>query len=230
MWITLCKGLYSEDSKEDMVIIRKQLLILLVFMNSFVICLNAQEELPKAGRYSIVPGQSRIEVKAGTSGMLGFMGHGHMIAPKTFSGEMELTPKEKIPAKVSVRVDASSLQETAEFKPEEKTKIETQLHAEVLETKKYSEISFQSTNVTYTASPGHAFDVKIEGDLALHGVSRKISVPARIIDDGTNLRATGKFEINRQDYKVETKSAGGGTVKVSKTLEINFDLLLKPQQ
>jgi polyisoprenoid-binding protein YceI len=199
-------------------------------MNSFVICLNAQEELPKSGRYAIVPGQSRIEVKAGTSGMLGFMGHGHTIAPKTFSGEMDFTPKEKIPAKVSIRVDAPSLYEAAEFKPEDKTKIETQLHAEVLETKTYPEISFQSTNVTYTVSPGHAFDVKIEGDLALHGVTRKITVPARIIDDGTNLRATGKFEINRQDYKVETKSAGGGTVKVSKTLEVNFDLLLKPQQ
>lgn len=192
--------------------------------------LSAQEELPKAGRYAIVPDQSKIEVKAGTSGMLGFMGHGHTIAPKVFSGEMELKPQDKIPAVISIRVDAASLNETAEFKPEDKTKIETQLHGEVLETKTYSEISFQSTGVKYTASPGHAFNVQIEGDLTLHGVKGKITVPARVIDDGTNLRATGKFEIKRADYKIETKSAGGGTVKVSKNLEVSFDLLLKPQQ
>jgi polyisoprenoid-binding protein YceI len=212
------------------VTIQKQLLILLLFMNSFAICLNAQEQLPKAGRYAIVPDKSRIEIKAGTSGMLGFMGHGHTIAPKSFNGDIQLTPKEKIPATVSVRIDAASLHEIAEFKPEDKNKIETQMHGEVLETTKYPEITFQSTNIQYKESPGHVFDVQIEGDLALHGVTRKVTVPARVIDDGTNLRATGKFEINRQDYKVETKSAGGGTVKVSKTLEVSFDLLLKPQE
>jgi polyisoprenoid-binding protein YceI len=63
----------------------------------------------------------------------------------------------------------------------------------------------------------------------LHGVTRKITVPARIIDDGTNLRVTGEFEINRQDHKIETKSAGGGTVKVSKKLEVSFNLVLKLQ-
>jgi polyisoprenoid-binding protein YceI len=212
------------------VTIQKQLFIFLLLMNSFVICLSAQQELPKAGRYTSVPDQSRIEVKAGTSGMLGFMGHGHTIAPKVFSAEMEMTPKEKIPAKLSVLVDATSLYEAAEFKPEDKKKIETQMHGEVLETTKYPEISFQSTNVQYKESPGHVFDVQIEGDLALHGITHKVTVPARIIDDGTNLRATGKFEINREDYKVETKSAGGGAVKVAKKLEIIFDILLKPQQ
>ena len=210
--------------------IRKQLLIFLLFLNLFVICLNAQDELPKPGRYAIVPDQSRIEVKAGASGMLGFMGHGHTIAPKVFGGEIEIKPKEKIPAVVSIRIDAASLHETAEFKPEDKNKIETQLHGEVLETTKYPQITFQSTNVQYSESPGHVLDAQIEGDFALHGVTRKITVPARIVDDGTNLHATGKFEINRQDYKIEPKSAGGGTVKVSKTLEVSFDLLLKPEQ
>jgi polyisoprenoid-binding protein YceI len=212
------------------VTIRKQFLIFLLLMNSFVIFLSAQQELPKAGRYAIVPGESRLEIKAGTSGMLGFMGHGHTIVPKVFSGEVELKPTEKIPAVVSLRVDAGSLFEAADFKPEDKKKIETQLHGEVLETTRYQEITFQSTNVQYKESPGHVFDAQIEGDLTLHGVTRKVTVPARIVDDGTNLKATGKFEINRQDYKVETKSAGGGTVKVSKTLEVIFDLLLKPLQ
>jgi len=208
---------------------QKFLPILLLLMNSFVIYLNAQEDLPKAGRYAVVPDQSRIEIKAGTSGMLGFMGHGHTIAPKVFSGELDLKPQETIPAVVSIRIDATSLHETADFKPEDKNKIETQMHGEVLETTKYPEISFQSTSVQYSKSPGHVFDAQIEGDLALHGVTRKITVPARIIDDGTNLRVTGEFEINRQDHKIETKSAGGGTVKVSKKLEVSFNLVLKLQ-
>jgi polyisoprenoid-binding protein YceI len=208
---------------------RKRLIFLIFLLGLLLIRASAQEDLPKAGRYVIVPEESRIEIKTGSSGVLGFMGHGHTIAPKTITGEMELKPKETIPASITVRIDATSLQEIGDFKPEDKKEIETQLHGPVLETSRFPEILFQSTNVKYSISPGHVIDAQIEGDLTLHGIKRNITVPVRVTDDGTKLRATGKYEINRPDYKIETKSAGGGTVKVSKKLEVDLELVLKSQ-
>jgi len=204
------------------------LIIFLILSVATVISVFAQGELPKAGHYTIVAEESKIEIKAKSSGMFGFLGHDHSIVPKTISGEAEIKPQEAVPASVSIRIDATSLYEaTPEFKPDEKQKIETQLHADVLESAKYPEIVFKSTQVTYTKSPEHVYDTKIEGDLTLHGVTRKIIVPTRITEDGANLRASGKFEIQRPDYKIETKSAGGGTVKVGKTLEVTFNIVLK---
>ena len=208
--------------------IRKTSLAIFVLLTvSIVFPLVAQEELPAAGRYAIVAGESKIEIQVGTSGMFGFLGHPHSIVPKMFSGEAEIKPQEALPAAVSIRIDATSLYEAAEFKPEEKEKIETQMHGEVLETAKYPEIVFKSTQVRYSKTPEHVYETKIDGDMTLHGVTRKITIPVRITVDGASLRATGKFEIQRKDYNIETKSAGGGSVKVSKTLEITFNIVLR---
>ena len=202
--------------------------VFLLLSVSVVLPVFAQGDLPKAGHYLIVPEQSKIEIKTKTSGMFGSLGHDHLMVPKTFSAEAEVQPQEGVPATVSIRIDATSLYEAApEFKPEEKQKIESQMHSDVLETAKYPEILFKSTKVTYTKSPEHVYDTKIEGDLTLHGVTRKITVPTRITEDGANLRASGTFEIQRPDYKIETKSAGGGTVKVGKTLIVTFNIVLK---
>ncbi len=209
--------------------VRSRFFLIFVFVSvSVVSSVFSQGELPKAGHYSIVLEESKIQITTKTSGMFGFLGHDHLIVPKSFSAEAEVQPQDAAPASVTIRIDATSLYEAAtEFKPEEKQKIETQMHSDVLETAKYPEILFKSIKVTYTKSPEHVYDTKIEGDLSLHGVTRKITVPTRITEDGANLRASGKFEIQRADYKIETKSAGGGTVKVGKTLEVTFNIVLK---
>jgi polyisoprenoid-binding protein YceI len=208
---------------------RVLLMLLFVFGSFSLLILNAQEELPKSGRYRIVPSQSKISIHVGTAGVLGFMGHGHTMVPTTFSGDMELNPKNTVPATLALRIDATSLHETAQFKPEEKATIEKQLHGEVLETAKYPEITFKSTGFQYSMHPGHVFDTQIQGDLTLHGVTKKITVPARVLDTGPNLRATGEVKINRKDYNIEPKDAAGGTVKVDKTLEVSFDLVFLPE-
>ena len=207
---------------------KKHFLLALIFLlSSFFRIGSAQEELPAPGVYKIIPEQSKIQVKAGTAGVFGFMGHGHTIVPQKFSGELKLSPQNTAPPALTLRIDATSLQEVAEFKPEEKATIEKELHETVLETSKYPEILFQSTGVQYKMSPGHVFDAVIDGDMTLHGLTKKMTVSVRVLDTGPNLRASGQFKLNRKDFNIEPKSVAGGTVKVDKTLEINFDLVLQ---
>lgn len=207
---------------------KKFLSILFAISILTTLSLVAQNDLPKAGKYRIIAEESRIEAKTGSSGLLSFAGHPHTITPTAFSGEVDIKPGDANAAIVSLKIQAPSLREAAEFEAKEKQEIESQLHGPVLETSKYPEITFESTNVKYSEGAGHVYDAQIEGNLTLHGVSQKITVPARITMNGEALRATGNFKINRPDFKIETKSAGGGTVKVAKTIDINFVLVLKP--
>lgn len=207
-------------------------LIPAVLLSTFTVVSAAasqeQAEAQIAGTYNIASEGSKITIKTGTSGMLGFMGHSHHVVPKTFGGEVKIMPQEAIPASVRIRIDATSLTEIGDFSQKDRDSIEREMHGEVLDTKKYPEITFQSANVSYQkpdSNPSKEFDVVIEGDLTLHGVTQRISVPTKIIIDGKNLKASGKFEVERKNYNIITSSAGGGTVKVAEKMEIAFDIL-----
>ena len=61
---------------------------------------------------------------------------------------------------------------------------------------------------------GNQYDLKIVGDLTLHGVTRQITIPTKVTVTGNDLRAQGEFSINRGDFKVKATSAFHGLVRV----------------
>jgi polyisoprenoid-binding protein YceI len=145
--------------------------VLVLILTLSGLTLIAQSDLPKPGKYKIVAEESRIEAKTGSSGLLGFAGHAHVISPSSFTGEVELQADGKT-ATVNLQIQSPSLKETADFEQKEKQEIETQLHDSVLETAKYPEISFQSTSVKLSEGAGHVIDAQIEGNMSLHGITQ----------------------------------------------------------
>ena len=93
----------------------------------------------------------------------------------------------------------------------------------------YPEIAFQSTNVTAKTAKKMGVDVKLTGDLILHGVTRRIEIPANVTLNGDELRATGKFSIDRDDFKVKATSAAHGLVRVSNKVTFEFDIVGRRQ-
>ena len=89
----------------------------------------------------------------------------------------------------------------------------------------YPDITFQSTNVTSKSLGGGRYEVKINGNLTLHGVTRPITIPATVTLNGSTLRAVGEFSINRDDYKVKATSAFHGMVRVDNDIKFEFDIL-----
>jgi len=67
--------------------------------------------------------------------------------------------------------------------------------------------------------------LKIAGNLTLHGVTRPITIPTRVIVNGNELRAQGEFSIDRDDFKVKATSAFHGLVRVRDKVKFTFDLL-----
>lgn len=164
-------------------------------------------------------------VRTFSGGLLWFKGHDHFIAVRDFTGEAELTPGALLPASLQVRVRADSLEETRDlFTAEQKQIINRELREIVLETAKYPEITFKSTDITGQQSGGQ-YEVKIGGDLTLHGVTRHIVIPASVTLQGSSLRAQGEFTINREDYNVKATSALKGTIRVRDKLKLTFDIV-----
>src|SRR5437763_11584712 len=106
-------------------------------------------------RYRLDAGQSKFMVRAFAGGLLWFKGHDHFIAVRDFSGEVQLTPSAISPASLQMTIRAESLVETRDvFTEQQKQIINKELREIVLETNKYPEITFKSTDVTENLSGG----------------------------------------------------------------------------
>jgi polyisoprenoid-binding protein YceI len=179
-------------------------------------------------RFQIDPARSDFLVRAFAGGALFFKGHDHFVRPGEFSGEVELTPGAINPASLTMRVSAASLAETRDvFTTQQKGIINKELHDIVIEPDKYPEITFKSTSVQVETPAGGEFRVKIAGDLSLHGVTRRVEIPASVTMAGNDLRARGEFEISRKDFNVKATSAFHGTVRVRDGLRVIFNIVAR---
>ncbi len=175
-------------------------------------------------RYQIDPSQSQFMVHAFRGGLLYFKGHDHFIKVGDFSGTVELTPSVVSPASLNMSIKTDSLEETgADFTAEQKGIIKKELNEIVMESAKYPEITFHSTEVSGTLN-GAAYQAKIGGDIMLHGVTRHIMIPATVTFDGDTLRAKGEFKLNRKDFNVNATDAFHGTVRVKHDVKFTFDI------
>lgn len=177
-------------------------------------------------RFRLDAAQSRFIVRAFSGGLLWFKGHDHFISVRDFKGEAQLTPGAISPASLQFTVRADSLAETRDvFTEQQKQIINREMRELVLETEKYPEIVFKSTDISGKLVVGGRFEARIRGDLTLHGVTRRVVIPALVTLDGRDLRARGEFEIKRGDYNIKATSAVHGTIRVRDKLKFMFEIV-----
>lgn len=180
---------------------------------------------PAAVRYRLDPAKSTFMVNADRTGLAWFKGNSHRIAVREFSGEASLSLDALNPASLQMTINAASLEETDPvFTQEQKAIINKELKEIVLEPAKYPEITFKSTDIKGELKNG-AFQVRIGGDITLHGVTKYIEIPATVTAEGGTLRAKGEFKLNRKDFNVKATSAFHGFVKVKQSLKFVFDIV-----
>lgn len=179
---------------------------------------------PATVTYNLDASQSKFMAHANAGGLLWFKGKDHHLAAREFTGQVEITPDAITPSSLRLVVKAASLQETgAEFTQPQKDIINKELREIVLHPDRYPDITFQSTNVT-VKDPGR-HEVKIDGNLTLHGVTKRITIPAVVTLSGDTLRAVGEFSIDRDDFGVKATSAFHGLVRVRNKVKFEFDIV-----
>ena len=180
--------------------------------------------LSTAIRYEIDKTNSKFVVKAARGGLAWFKGHSHLIAVQDFSGEATLDLTSVNPASLTMTIAADSLEETDPwFTQQQKDIIKRELDEIVLESAKYPTITFTSTDVKGKLKAGK-FEVKVTGDITLHGVTKRIVIPAIVTANADTLNAKGEFTLKRSDFKVKATSAFHGMVRVKNKLKFTFDI------
>jgi len=179
--------------------------------------------------YTIVPSESSFWIFVGKTGLFSALAHDHEIGVKSFSGRVVVPAAGASGGSLEMEVDAPSLV-VLDKKPseEDKKKIFNSMHNEVLESAKYQKITFKSVSVSDVKQTGNdAYNFVVNGDLTLHGVTKRIAVPVAATVTPQELRATGKYTLKQTDYGIKPYSAAGGTIKVKDDIVINFNIVAK---
>ena len=177
-------------------------------------------------RYQLDSSQSKFIGHALRGGLLWFKGHDHLVAVREFTGEAQMTPDSVTPASLQIIAKAGSMAETnTVFTDQQKQIIDKELREIVLQPDQYPDMIFRSTSVTGKPAGTNQYDLKITGDLTLHGVTRQITIPTHIAITGNDLQAQGEFSINRDDFKVKATSAVHGLVRVRNKIKFTFDIV-----
>src|SRR4030095_3432243 len=202
------------------------LLVLTAFGLSSIVGSSKPSSGPATVKYAIDSSRSKFMARAFAGGLLWFKGHDHHLVAKEFSGDVEVTPDSITPASLHFVVKADSLVETGEaFTPPQKEIINKELREIVFHPDRYPDITFQSTSVTAKPSNAGGHEVKIMGNLTLHGTTRPVSIPAHLTSQGNDLHATGEFTVDRGNFGVKATSAFHGMVRVREDVKIMFDIV-----
>jgi polyisoprenoid-binding protein YceI len=176
--------------------------------------------------YAVDTGKSSVRIHVGKTGAFSFAGHKHEVdAPVSGTVTADAaTPSSSI---VDLTFAAARMRVLAEGEPAgDAPKVEEIMKSEkVLDLARFPEIRFRSKAVSGQAVPGGGYDLRIVGELALHGVTREITVPVKVTVDGRTLTATGHATVRHDQFGIIPVSAGGGTVKVANEIEIDLRIV-----
>jgi polyisoprenoid-binding protein YceI len=183
-----------------------------------------------AVRYAIDGRISRFTVRAFASGMLSAFGHSPTIAIRDFAGEAQFNPDRLESASLHVTVKAGSLTVTDDISDKDRREIEREMQDGVLESVKYPEIVYDCSRVSVNNPGNGQYSITLQGNLSLHGVTRGLTIPARVALTGDMLRAFGEFSLRQSDYNIKPVSAIGGGLKVKDEVKFSFDIVARKQE
>jgi polyisoprenoid-binding protein YceI len=111
----------------------------------------------------------------------------------------------------------------------DETRRDNRIRTQGLETNRFPRATFVSTRdiaVPASAATGQAFDAAVQGDLTLHGVTRRVTIPVRSQLVGDAGEVVGSLEFPMSMFDIDPPNIGGFvTVEPNATLE--FKIVLK---
>jgi polyisoprenoid-binding protein YceI len=100
-----------------------------------------------------------------------------------------------------------------------------------LETDKFPQATYALTgpiSIPADAADGKAVTVQSEGDLTLHGATKKVSIPLQVQRDGAQIKIVGNYEFAWADFGMTSPSVAS-FVTVTGNPKLEFSLLMSKQ-
>ncbi|MET0556137.1 MAG: YceI family protein, partial [Vicinamibacteria bacterium] len=166
----------------------------------------------------------------GKAGLFKFAGHAHEVTAPVSSGRIEADATDLARSSVTLAFRAADLRVSGKDEPPaDLPKVqEAMVGPKVLDAARFDSIRFTSRTVAGRALPDGVFDLRLEGELELHGVKGPVTVPVRVRRgaDGT-LSAEGTAVVRQTDFGIKPVSVAG-VVNVKNELGLTFRILARP--
>jgi polyisoprenoid-binding protein YceI len=191
---------------------------------------------PSSGiTYLVSERDSAVRVHVGKAGLLSFAGHLHEVAAPV-TGSITADPADVGASAVELTFPTARFQVVPDHEPTgDAPKVEDVMRGtRVLDVGRFLEVRFRSRGVTgralADAAGGATWDVRVTGDVTLHGVTREVVVPMTVTLNGDTLRANGRSTIGHDQFGLAPVTAGGGAVRVRNEIEIDFAIVAHRQR
>ena len=184
---------------------------------------NTPEIAPTTSRWLINSTLSRFTVQAFAGGLLSSFGHSPVIEIPEFSGEVHLA-QDIAQSSCTLTINASALQVATDMSDKDRLELERAMREKVLETDGYPEIVYQCSKVSASGSGSGPYWAVLNGQLTLHGITRALSISARVRVDESMLKVSGSCSILQSDYGIELVSVAGGALKVKDEVKLSFEI------
>ncbi len=118
-----------------------------------------------------------------------------------------------------MEVDVTKLQS-------DESRRDNRIRTDGLETNRFPTATFVSTDEIATpadAASGKAFTADVTGDLTIHGVTKRVTIPVEARLDATTLQVVGSYKFPMSDFAIDPPNIGGFvTVDPDATLEFKI--------
>ena len=94
-----------------------------------------------------------------------------------------------------------------------------------METDKYPTMRFDLESVS---GPTDSADAVLHGRLTIHGVTKDVSLPAKLGHDGTSTRVQTSFPLNLKEYQIGGLSKFLGVFKMDEDIVVHVDVTFGP--
>jgi polyisoprenoid-binding protein YceI len=98
-----------------------------------------------------------------------------------------------------------------------------------MESDRHPTMRFELTGVTPGTVAADRATAQLQGKLTLHGVTRDVVLPARLLLEGARLRVRSEFPLDLGDYEIGGLSKMLGVLRMEEGIEVRVDLLFAPR-
>jgi polyisoprenoid-binding protein YceI len=180
--------------------------------------------------YAVDDAKSAVRVHVGKAGAFSFAGHRHQVeAPVT--GTVTADAESLAASSVDLTFAGARMRVLPEGEPAgDAPKVEEIMKGpKVLDLARFPDVRFRSKAVSGRAISGGAYELTLVGDLALHGVTRELTLPVKVAIDGDSLVAEGRAILRHDQFGMTPVSAARGTVKVANEIRIDVRIVARPR-
>jgi polyisoprenoid-binding protein YceI len=174
-------------------------------------------------RFAVDAAASNVAIHVGKAGMFKFAGHEHEVLAPHFSGEIVADADELSRSSVSLTFESGGLAVSEKGEPSgDAPKVQAKmLGPDVLDAVRFPSIAFRSTAVKGKKTASGGYELSVEGQLTLHGLTKPLTVPVQVELAGETLTASGRLVLRHTTYGMSPVSVAG-VVKVKDELGIDF--------